>query len=55
MPDITMCHGENCRMKKTCYRYRAEPDKWQSYFVDAPIKDSGCEHYWPMLKFSGYA
>lgn len=32
MPDITMCiNGEKCSKKNTCYRYKATPDKFQSY------------------------
>ena len=46
MPDITMCLGIDCPIKETCYRYKAKPYEYQSYFVDAPIKDNKCEHYW---------
>jgi hypothetical protein len=46
MPDITMCSGENCPLKEKCYRYLAEADSYQSYFVNTPIKDGECEHYW---------
>lgn len=52
MPDITMCHGDNCPQKESCYRYMAIPnDLWQSYFVEAPVKEDGkCDHYWEMDK-----
>ena len=47
MPDITMCRGEGCPLKETCYRYTAVPDEyWQSYFVEVPVKDGECEYYW---------
>lgn len=47
MPDITMCKGNNCPYKEGCYRYTAKPDKLaQSYFVNPPIKDGKCDHYW---------
>ena len=47
MPDITMCPGTNCPYKETCYRYTAKPDEyWQSYFMEAPIKDGKCDMYW---------
>lgn len=47
MPDITMCFGDNCPIKETCYRFTATPSKWrQSYFVETPIKDDNtCEHF----------
>jgi hypothetical protein len=51
MPDITMCKGENCPKKETCYRYRAIPSEHrQSYFVTSPIKDDVCEYYWKIEK-----
>ncbi len=47
MPDITMCKGKDCPLKDKCYRHRATPTPhWQSYFVDSPIKDGKCEHFW---------
>ena len=46
MPDITMCNGQGCELKSTCYRYRAEPIYRQSYFVEAPIEDEQCDYYW---------
>ena len=38
MPDITMCPGGNCPMKETCYRYKAKPSEYQSYFTETPFK-----------------
>jgi len=47
MPDITMCSGEGCPHKEQCYRFTAKPSEFsQSYFVEAPIKDGKCDHYW---------
>ena len=46
MADICMCKGTNCPVKEDCYRYTAKADEYQSYFVDAPIKDGKCEYYW---------
>jgi len=47
MPDITMCPGTNCPHKENCYRYTAKPSEYaQSYFMEAPIKDGRCDHYW---------
>ena len=47
MPDITMCKGDNCPIKETCYRFAATPSKWrQSYFAETPIKeDNTCDHF----------
>ena len=47
MPDITMCSGEGCPVKEFCYRFTAKPNEYrQSYFVEPPIKDGKCDHYW---------
>ena len=46
MADICMCKGTNCPVKENCYRFTAKADEYQSYFVDAPIKDGKCEYYW---------
>ena len=51
MPDITMCKGEACSIKESCYRYKATPNEYrQSYFVEPPFKKkmsgTDCEHFW---------
>ena len=47
MPDISMCNGDGCEAKHTCYRFTAKPSKFtQPYFIASPIKDKGCEYYW---------
>lgn len=48
MADITMCHGEGCPQKESCYRYLATPNEyWQSYFTNPPIEaDGNCEYFW---------
>jgi hypothetical protein len=48
MADISMCLGKKCKIKETCYRYRAEADKfWQSYSEFDPGKDGkSCLDYW---------
>ena len=48
MPDISMCMGNDCPIKETCYRYKAKPCEYQYYFIEAPYKDGECEHYWEM-------
>jgi hypothetical protein len=46
MPDITMCKGEGCESKFTCYRFTAKPSEFmQSYFAERPDKNGGCEYY----------
>lgn len=50
MPDITMCPGEDCPLKESCYRYTATPSEFrQSYFVNTPYKDGECDHYWEIM------
>ena len=46
MPDITMCEGEGCKTKNTCYRFTAKPSDRQSYFQGSPIKNNVCDYYW---------
>ena len=45
MPDLTMCKGEDCEARVTCYLYTATPSKYQSYFTKDPGVNSGCEYY----------
>jgi len=48
MADISMCKGDNCKLKEKCYRFTATREEiWQSYFLKPPIDDEGnCEYYW---------
>lgn len=45
MPDITMCINESCKKRFVCYRYMAEPDRFQSYATFQPYKDGVCENF----------
>ena len=45
MADITKCSGVNCHLKEKCYRYKATPSDWQSYFIDVPLKLDGTCSY----------
>ena len=48
MHDITMCHGADCPLRKTCYRYTAKAEPYrQSYFVVVPYRDGKCDYYEP--------
>lgn len=48
MPDIAMCNGTNCPLKETCYRFKAKPCEYQTYFMTPPLEDGKCEYYWKM-------
>ncbi len=45
MADISMCEGEGCEVKHTCYRFTANASEHQSYFAPTPIDNNGCEYY----------
>lgn len=47
MPDITMCLNEKCDRRKSCYRYIAKPDRYQSYSM---FLNENCDYYWPVNK-----
>ena len=48
--DITKCWGEKdkivCPYKENCYRFTAKSDEYQSYFMELPLKNDKCDHYW---------
>lgn len=49
MADITMCKGQMCHLKESCYRYKATPNEYmQYYFTFAPISmlTGKCKDYW---------
>ena len=53
MPDITMCSGDRCPLKYTCYRFLAEPNQYrQSFFYSPPFEATSdnteftCKYYW---------
>jgi hypothetical protein len=49
MPDMSMCVGNNCPLKETCYRYKAEKGFMQSFFLEPPYdsEKEKCDFYWP--------
>ena len=61
MADITMCNGEGCNMKETCYRYKAPVNEYrQAYYSEIPHKDKVdednntiCSEYWMVDKLGG--
>lgn len=46
MPDITMCLDKKCPKRAKCYRYKATPSVWQSYFSESPRQGKTCEQFW---------
>lgn len=47
MPDITLCVANFCPYRDTCYRYKAKPNKLQSYndFIYTCNESNGFKHY----------
>lgn len=47
MPDITICQSKDCPIKQSCYRFTANPNRYQSYFMESPYDedDERCEYY----------
>lgn len=47
MPDITMCSGNGCSEKQSCYRFTAKASEYQTIFMNPPVKEDGsCDYYW---------
>lgn len=46
MPDITMCSGEGCSLRESCWRFKAPPSMMQAYFTHPPVTKIGCEYHW---------
>lgn len=45
MSDITMCEGIECPIRKKCFRFRAESDWMQHYFIKTPYEYSHCDKF----------
>lgn len=48
MPDIAMCEDKECPRKETCYRFKAKPCEYQTYFLHSPREHDKCDYYWEM-------
>ena len=49
MADISMCRGEGCPLKESCYRHKAKKSEyWQTYFVEVPYENGECKYYWKL-------
>jgi hypothetical protein len=49
MPDIAMCKGKGCKLKKKCLRFTAAPNELrQSYFAEPPMEtNNSCTYLIP--------
>jgi hypothetical protein len=48
--DITLCSGEGCPIKRSCFRYLAEPAGRQDFFGMPPVLPDGtCPEYWDAI------
>jgi len=52
MPDITKCLGEGCQKKYSCFRYSANANIYQSYFIETPTKNNECEYFIHIERFN---
>jgi len=50
MPDISMCQNKKCKKYKTCYRFTAKPDHYQSYGSFSPDEKGVCKYYYRIDK-----
>lgn len=51
MPDITMCLSHDCEKKEQCYRYRADPSKYnQAYWDFKTQQDGECKFFQPLTQ-----
>ena len=62
MADISMCSGEGCTMRETCYRFKATACEYaQSYFITPPLDgvdedgNTKCGYYWKHDKIQNRA
>ncbi len=46
MADISMCDGEDCSKKSTCYRYLAKPNPYRQSYISPDPRGETCEAYW---------
>jgi len=56
MADITMCLGDGCNLKNSCYRHKATPSYYrQAYFLEPPYSEENgtCEFYWELGNTNG--
>ena len=56
MADICMCDDDTCRLKDTCYRYKATPCYYSQVYFETPPRDykpddeeETCGYYWELI------
>jgi hypothetical protein len=49
MPDMSMCKGNKCPLRETCYRYKAVANVPIQSYIDSPynVREDKCDFYWP--------
>jgi hypothetical protein len=55
MADISMCNGNDCPIKKECYRHTAPTNQhWQAYFMHIPYdaETKTCEMFWDNSEYT---
>lgn len=47
MPDISMCQPTFCILKEKCYRYKANPSRYQNYSnFEHNMDDGTCDFFY---------
>jgi hypothetical protein len=49
MPDMSICTGNDCPLKDSCYRYKAKAGEYMQSYIEAPynVEEAKCDFYWP--------
>lgn len=45
MSDITMCEGIDCPIRSKCYRFMANANLFQFYFIKTPFEYDYCDKF----------
>jgi len=56
MSDISMCKGQDCPIRETCYRFKANPDPFRQAYASFKYDSvtQSCDHYWKFINYSNY-
>ena len=44
-----MCKNQDCPLRKSCYRFMAEPDTYQWYTLYHPDEKGKCDFFEPII------
>jgi hypothetical protein len=46
---MSMCKGNKCPLRETCYRYKAVANVPIQSYIDSPysVREDKCDFYWP--------